>query len=102
MAFAKPTVLHLPRTQAPEGYEESFDIINDGVISGGFFPQDDVTPDDRVGMYRLGEDLVLEDPNAGIHSLTSLLSGGFNPNQMVLETGGSFVYVGDGDIVIKS
>lgn len=74
MPFVKPTVLHVPRTQAPEGYEESFDIVNDGVISGGFFPQDDTTPDDRVGVYRLGEDLVFEDPNAGIKTLYQLAS----------------------------
>ena len=103
MADAKPTVLFIPLLQSPEGYPEPYDVVNDGIAVGGIYFQDSATIDDLVGLYRLGSDLILEDPNAGAHTLSSLLSGGgFDPNSMILNVDGSLVYIEDGDICLKS
>jgi len=98
------TNLYIPLMGAPEGYPEPFDVINDGVAAGGFFPQDSTSSDDAVGIYRIGDDLYLEDPNAGAVTLSRLLAGttGFDPNRMILGTDGSLTYINDGDILLKS
>jgi hypothetical protein len=103
MASGIPTNIFIPLMESPEGYYEPFDVVNDGLAAGGFFPQDSHTTDDTVGIYRIGNDLYFEDPNAGTVTLTQLLEGatGFDPNRMILDTDGSLTYIDDGDILLR-
>lgn len=73
------TNLVIPEKDSDEGYEQEIDIQADGIGAAGFYPQHPSagTPDLAAGVERDASDnLVLKDPLAGSHTLSSLLTGG--------------------------
>jgi hypothetical protein len=71
------TNLIIPQKDSSEGYEQEVDTHADGLAAGGFYPQINATSDLLVGLERdASNNLLLKDPVAGPHTLSSLLTGG--------------------------
>lgn len=71
------TNLIIPEKDSDEGYEQVIDLHADGVGAAGFYPQINTTSDLLVGLERdASNNLLLKDPVAGPHTLSSLLTGG--------------------------
>ena len=79
--------------------------FEDVIEAAGYEVQepDGSTRDDVVVITRSEGKMLFRDTENPVYvTLTALLAGGSDLNRMVLETDGKVVYVGDGDIVLRT
>lgn len=73
----------------------------DAIESGGMYLQDAVDRDEAVAVFRdAGKCMLKDTENAAGLSLSTLASGGFNVDDIVLDKDSAFVTDGDGNLVI--
>ena len=89
-----------------EGYRPA-DPNQDYPSLRGVILQNDTTNDNSVVVSRdTSNNMIFTDPIAGPCTLTQLLAGGsgvsFSPNSLIIDTDGELVYIGDGDMVLRS
>jgi hypothetical protein len=88
------------KIEAPESggvetdqFPTSLDRNEDYLDCRGVALQNTTSDDEVVRVDRDSSDnLVFEDPNAGSHTLSSLIGGGFDINNVVWDTEGDIVY----------
>lgn len=87
----------------PYGGPVAINPQEDAIEAAGFYLNDESNRDENVAVFRHGADLKFKDENnpAGL-SLTALAGGGFDPNTIVFDTGGGFVYDNSGLIVTEN
>lgn len=90
------------KSDPAEGYEEDFDPNTDAADVRGVYIQDDSGVDTDVLLSRDNSgNMTFADQNQATITLSTLAAGGLDINAYLLGVDGSFVYIGDGDIVKK-
>lgn len=89
--------------RGPYGGPVAINPQQDAIESAGLYLNDESYRDENVAVFRDGSDMKLKDVNnpAGL-SLTALAGGGFDPNSIVFDTAGGFVYDNSGLIVTEN
>ena len=99
----RPLKLEDPASGGTETDEfpTSLDPSEDHIQVAGVVFEDATHNDENVRVYRDGDDLMFMDTSNPVPIPLSDLRVGFSFSKLVLDNAGGFVYIGDGDIVMK-
>lgn len=91
------------KNDSAEGYEEDFDPEVDLADVHGVSIQTTGTDDEVVVVTRDGTgNMTFEDQHNAPTSLSTITAGGLDIDKYLLHEDGSFVYIGDGDILKRA